>query len=193
MTKRLVLAGLAGGVAMFVWTSVAHLLLPLGETGVKEMPNEQAVLTSMQASIGQASGFYYFPGMGIGPDATSEQKRAAMQHYDQKTAVSPSGILIYTPPPSKSMTPGRLGTELCNEFLQALLLAFLIAQTKLVSFGSKVGFATVVGVLAALPTNVSYWNWYGFPTNYTVAYMAIQIFGFLCAGLAIAPIMKRAA
>jgi len=36
--KRVFLAGLLGGVAMFMWTSLAHVVLPIGETGVQEIP-----------------------------------------------------------------------------------------------------------------------------------------------------------
>jgi hypothetical protein len=37
--------------------------------------------------------------------------------------------------------------------------------------------------LAAIASNVSYWNWYGFPYVYTAGYMFIQIIGFLCVGI----------
>ena len=37
---RIFLAGLLGGIAMFIWTSIAHMALPLGDTGVREIPNE---------------------------------------------------------------------------------------------------------------------------------------------------------
>ena len=33
MTKRIFLAGLLGGIAMYVWTAIAHMVLPLGEAG----------------------------------------------------------------------------------------------------------------------------------------------------------------
>jgi hypothetical protein len=35
MTKRILLAGLLGGLAMFIWQSVAHVVLPLGEAGIQ--------------------------------------------------------------------------------------------------------------------------------------------------------------
>ena len=41
MGKRVVLAGLLGGVAMFMWMSLAHVVLPIGETGVQEIANER--------------------------------------------------------------------------------------------------------------------------------------------------------
>src|SRR5579872_2348251 len=74
LMKKVLLAGLLGAIAMFVWTFLAHQILPLGEAGVKEIPNEAPVLSAMRSSIGNASGFYLFPGMGLGPNATSQQK-----------------------------------------------------------------------------------------------------------------------
>jgi len=44
---RIVLAGVIGGIAIFVWTSVAHIALPPGQGGIGEMPNESAVLSAM--------------------------------------------------------------------------------------------------------------------------------------------------
>ena len=84
MTKRTFLAGLLGAIAMFVWTSLAHMVLPLGHTGIKEIPNEQAILTAMSSTLGGASGFYFFPGMGLGPDATTQQMHDAMPQYEAK-------------------------------------------------------------------------------------------------------------
>lgn len=191
MTKRVLVAGLLGGIAMFAWTSLAHMVLPLGDAGIKEIPNEGGVLSAMHASLGETPGFYFFPGAGLGPDATMQQKRAAMDQYGQKLAANPSGILIYHPAGATPMTAGQLGTEFLTELIESLLVVFLLAQTRLTSFASKLGFVIVAGGLATIATNVSYWNWYGFPATYTAAYMTTGIVGFLCAGLVAAAVMKE--
>src|SRR6266516_6477633 len=100
MTIRTLIASVLGGIAMFIWTSIAHMALPLGEAGVREIPNEQAVLAAMQANIGGKSGLYLFTGFGLGPNATRQQRKEAMQHMGEKIASNPSGILMYH-------TPGR--------------------------------------------------------------------------------------
>jgi hypothetical protein len=174
MIKRVLLAAVLGGIAFFIWSSVAHVALPLGETGVKEIPNETSVLSAMQTSIGGTHGLYIFPGLGVGPNASRDQKNAAMRDYDQKLASVPSGFLIYHPAGEKSLIPHKLTTE------------FL-------TFASRVGIAVLMGLAAAIATNVPYWNWYGFPTNYTVAYMTIQVVGYLLAGLVAAAVLGRAA
>lgn len=79
------------------------------------------------------------------------------------------------------------------ELLEAILVVFLLAQTRIVSFASRVGFVLAAGILAAITTNISYWNWYGFPGVYTASYMLIQIVGFLLAGVAAALISPKRA
>jgi hypothetical protein len=95
---RILLAGILGGIAMFIWTSIAHMALPLGEAGINEIPNESAVLSAMQSSIGDKTGLYIFPGLGVGKNATREEKSEAMKQMQQKIAANPSGILMYHPP-----------------------------------------------------------------------------------------------
>ena len=190
MTKRVLLAGLLGGIAMYVWTSVAHLALPLGQAGIKEIPNETAVLSALRSSLGESAGLYFFPGTGLGPDATAQQKQAAMQQQEQRVATEPGGILMYNPPGALAFSPGKLIIEFVKELIQALLVVILLAQTRLASFAARLGFVVMAGVMVAIGTNVSYWNWYGFPSTYTLAYMTTDIVGFICVGLIAAAIIK---
>ncbi|MBZ5591663.1 MAG: hypothetical protein LAP39_05470 [Acidobacteriia bacterium] len=193
MTKRVFLAALLGGIAMFAWTSLAHMVLPLGDAGIKEIPSEQGVLSALHSSLGETPGFYFFPGTGLGSEATMQQKRAAMDQYGQKLAVNPSGILIYHPAGVKPMTAAQLGTEFLTELIESLLVVILLSQTRLTGFTSRLGFVIVAGMLATIATNVSYWNWYGFPATYTAAYMTTGIVGFICVGLVAAAVMKEQA
>ena len=189
---RIFLAALLGGIAMFIWTSIAHMALPLGEAGIREIPNEAAVLDAMQSNIAEKSGFYYFPGLGLGPNPTHEQKSEAMKHMNESLARHPSGVLIYHPAGTRPFKMVRyLSVEFVTELIEAFLAVFLLAQTRLTSFGARVGFVTVAGILAAIATNVSYWNWYGFPAVYTAAYMFIQVVGFLCVGLVAGLVLKK--
>ena len=194
MMKRVLLAGVLGGIAMFLWSGIAHMATSLGTVGVSDIPNEQSVLSAMQAQLGGASGLYIYPGMGLGAGATWEQQQAAMRQYDQKLAANPSGLLIYHPPGAKALTGAQLGTEFVTELIEALFLAFLLAHASLRGFGAKLGFVIVAGLMAVITTNIPYWNWYGFPMAYTANYMMTQIVGYIVAGLvAIAVLGKNVA
>ena len=188
---KIVLAGAVGGIAMFIWTSIAHMALPLGEAGISEIPNESAVVSAMQSSIGEQTGLYIFPGPGVGKNATRQEKNEAMKHMGEKMATNPSGILMYHAP-GRPMAFGRwLGIEFGTELLEAILVVFLLAQTSIASFAGRVGFVLVAGILASIATNVSYWNWYGFPCVYTASYMLIQIIGFFLVGIVAAFVLRK--
>ena len=70
MARRILLSGLLGGLAMFVWTSLTHIVLPLGEFGVQEIPDDAALLNAMHAKLGESTRLYLFPGFGLAPDAS---------------------------------------------------------------------------------------------------------------------------
>jgi hypothetical protein len=190
---KLLVAGILGGIVMFIWTSIAPMALPLGEAGIGEIPNESAVLSSMQCTIGEQSGLYVFPGPGVGKNATRQEKNDAMKHMVEKMAANPSGILMYHAP-GRPFTFGKwLGIEFGTELFEAILVVFLLAQTRITTFAGRVGFVLVAGILAAITTNVSYWNWYGFPSAYTAGYMFIQIAGFFLVGIVAALVLPRRA
>jgi len=190
MSTRAILAAILGGIAMFIWSFIAHDLLPLGETGIHQFENEAPMLDALKSNLGDAPGLYHFPGHGAGPNATRQEKSEAIKRAIEKAATGPSGILIYHP--TRQFAFGKLlGVEFATELLEAILVIFLLAQTRIESFGGRVGFVLVAGILAAITTNIPYWNWYGFPSNYTAAYMLIEIVGFLCAGVVAALLLSK--
>jgi uncharacterized membrane protein YkgB len=188
---KILLAGILGGTAMFIWTSLAHMVLPLGEAGIGEIPNESAVLSAMQGNIRDQTGLYIFPGLGPGKNASQQEKNEAMKHMAEKIAANPSGILMYHAP-GRPFTLGKsLGIEFATELLEAILVVVLLAQTGIACFAGRLGFVLVAGILASITTNVSYWNWYGFPEVYTASYMLIQIIGFFLVGIVAAFVLRK--
>ena len=182
MSGRVLLAGILGGIAMFIWSFVAHDLLPLGEIGMRQFDNEDHILDTLKTDLGDAAGIYHFPGHMAGPNATRQERAEAIKRAMEKAASGPSGILIYHS--SRQFSFGKLlGVEFATELLEAILAVFLLSQTGIRSFGGRIGFVLVVGILAAMTTNIPYWNWYGFPSNYTAAYMFTEIVGFLLVGI----------
>ncbi|HWC19582.1 MAG TPA: hypothetical protein VG498_21395 [Terriglobales bacterium] len=191
MAKRILLAGVLGGLAMFLWASLAHMVLGTGSVGIKDIPNEQAILAVMKANLAQ-DGFYFFPGMRLAPGASRAEQSAAMNAYEEKIESGPSGILIYHPTGQRALTAGKLGTELGTNVLQGILAAILLSfATGIGGYVQRVGFVMIAGLMAGITTNVSYWTWYGFPANYTIAYVFTEVMGYVCIGLVAAAIIKQ--
>jgi hypothetical protein len=184
---RVLIAGLLGGLAMFVWTSISHVLTPLGFIGFSQMPAEQAVIDTAHASIGDKSGLYIFP-------YADPNDPKMMEIVTEKSKTGPSGLVVYhAPGEGAEMMPGTLVAEFLKETAQALIAAFLVSLMIPLGFAMRVGAVVLIGVSAAIATNVSYWIWYGFPLDYTLAQIFIELVGAAFAGVAIAYWLGRKA
>jgi hypothetical protein len=182
---RVLIAGLLGAVAMFIWTSIAHVATPLGQIGFHQVPGEAAVLSAMRGAIGERGGLYFFPWTDMNAPDAMEKAAEAMK-------TNPSGLLLYTPAggASTNMTP-QLVAEFLKQLAQALIAAWIVAQ--LAGFARRALAVALIGVSASFATNVSYWNWYGFPLDYTMAQIFIEIVSGVLAGVVIAYWLGRAA
>src|SRR2546423_14429034 len=150
---RILLAGLLGAVAMFAWTAIAHMALPLGEAGVENTTNDESLLSELKSTVKNKDGLYIYPTMGLPPDATHAQQSAAMEKYPEKLEKNPSGFFIFHPAGSRPMNMGKyLTIEFITELCEALLVVWLLAQTRIVTFGGRVGFFTAAGWEAARST-----------------------------------------
>ncbi|HEY6252503.1 MAG TPA: hypothetical protein VI685_21315 [Candidatus Angelobacter sp.] len=191
MAKRVLLAGILGGILMFLWGGLWHDQLPTGLAGLRSLPSEQAVVNVLKANVPEP-GMYLFPGFGVPDDAPFAQKKAAMQNLEKNPTKGPEGVLIYSPV-GIALSAKMLVTEATTNIIQALLVAFLLAQTGLKRFSSRLGFAFVLGLVAALTTNISLWNFYQFPTAWIVGQISFLIIGYFLVGIVVAAIVKTGA
>lgn len=188
MTMRILIAGILGGILLFVWGGLYHDLLPFGEVGLKELPNDQAVVNTLKANI-PGAGMYLFPTTGLPSDATHAQRMAKMEEVNKRVATGPQGVLIYRPI-GRPLSAGMLVTECLTNILQALIIAFLLAKIGARRFASRLGFAFVIGLVAAITTNISLWNWYGFPSAWIISNIVYVVIGYFIVGLVTAAIVK---
>jgi hypothetical protein len=194
MGKRILLGGVVGSIVIFLVSSVWHMVAGLGEIGVQNVPNEEAVLAVMRSSI-QAPGFYFFPGLETSPGMTKEQKQAAEKKWNEKYRVGPTGILIYRPGGEDFKFGKLLTVQFGIGALAAFVVAWLLglAAGGLPSFGARAMVVVLIAVFATVVTDLPYWNWYGFPCNYTLAHMAGAVVCWGITGLAMAAVVKRPA
>ncbi len=192
MTKRNLLTGALAGVAMFFWGFISHAVLGLGDAGIRELNGEEKILAALRDNI-KEPGFYFFPGGGGARTApTAAQRDAAMKAWQDRFKAGPWGIMIYHPEGTVPMSPGQLMLQALTDVVLGVLLALLLAKVSasLTSFGARITFIAVIGLIAGIALLVPYWNWYGFPTNFTVASLADQLIGFCAAGLILAALIK---
>ena len=154
--NRIFLAGLLGGIALFIWTHIAYTALPLGLTGLRKLPNETAVLDALQNNLAENSGIYLFPGLWLGPNPPDE-KAEATNGFAEKVARYPSGILMYNAAGSRSVAMSRrLLVEFLTALAQAVLAVLLLSRTRHKRFGARATFALQVDASAPIAPSVSH-------------------------------------
>lgn len=193
MLKRIVLSGVVGAVVVFLMSSIFHMATQLGEVGIKDMPNEDAVASSLRGAVHEA-GFYVFPGMNMSPGRSKEQVAADNAAYMAKYKQGPNGIMIYSPG-GEDINFGKL---LLNQFLfglvGALLLAWVLQVTaSATTYGTRVLIVIAAGLFGGVVYSLPYWNWYNFPTNYITSEISTMVISWAVAGLAMAAISKKTA
>jgi len=189
MTKRILLAGILGGLVLFVWEFVAHMMLPLGEAGMKGLTNETAVIAALKEQV-KEDGLYFFPAGGWSSDMTADQKRQAMEKAQAMMANGPGGLLLIHPNGMVGMTGGQLGTQCAGDIASMLLAAFVVAQVGAAAFGSRFLIAMLLSLLPAFRSHIPLWNWYAFPGTYTAAQITIDVVGFAAGGAIVAKMVQ---
>jgi hypothetical protein len=189
---RLLLAGVLAGLAIFVWGMLSHMALGIGEMAVKTLPNEAAVLAALNENV-KEPGFYLYPLGGMG-DPQQASQEATMQQYEQLYKTQPHGVLVLTPPNGQSFNfPKLLINELISNLLSGLIAAWLLslALSSLSSFIGRVVFVALLGLSTTVAIDVSYWNWYDFPTKYLVSSFLDNTLGFALAGVVLAWMFRQ--
>lgn len=187
------LAALLGAVAIFVWFAVAHMFTPLGMAGIDYLPNEAPVSDALASSIGPAPGMYMFPTGGLTKQSSHAEQEKGMERMMEEMKTKPSGLIVYKPAGTTFSFAKCLAVEFLTDFAITLIAVLLLAQTRIATFAGRVGFVVLIGVLAAISSNVPHWNWYGFSGTYALANMFMAIVAMFFAGLVIAAIYKPTA
>jgi hypothetical protein len=182
---KMLLASFVAAIVMFIWGGLAHMVLGLGETGIKELPNEEAVITALQANLTEP-GFYFFPGLGMTPEMGKEEQKAAMEKWAARYQAGPNGILVYHPVGEQAMSIRQFLVQILTYWMGALIAAFLLSKAmagRQMGFWQKVFFVGLIGLAAGVTAKVPEWNWYRFPSSFIIAAIVDGFVAFLVGGL----------
>ena len=183
--KRILIAGIVGGLIMFVWGILANAVIPLHTPSQHSIPNEDAVVTALQTNL-SAPGVYLFPGM------PADRQQSTMDAYIQKYKRGPLGMIIYRPEGADPLMIGQMITGLILALISGILAAwFLSRSTAMMSkYLSRVIYCGMLGVFVTFFIHLNDWNWYYYPLDFTTANIADTLISWLLAGLGIGAIIK---
>jgi hypothetical protein len=183
---KILFGGVVAGIVLFFWGFLAHMLLPLGEMGLQSIAHEDDLTAAMKKDV-REPGLYFVPGR----DMSKSQSQEEMEAHAAKISKGPYGFMVIYPDGRDVSLSKRLPIELGTNVVCALLAAILVSQLR-PGFLVRVGCVTLVGILASIMTQVPYWNWYGFPTDFTLAQIVEHTAGWFLVGLVLALIVRPA-
>jgi hypothetical protein len=166
--KALIKGGLLGGLAMFIWGTISWTVLPWRRTSFRTFTDENAVAQILMANAPRR-GVYVLPNPFRAGSLPVDGPQAFVT-FDERR------------PDSR----GRpLGGGLLIHLLGAVCLTWLLVQAKLGYWG-RVASATAAGLFAGVVSDLPNWNWWNFPTGYTVVSVLDHTLAGFLAGLVIA-------
>jgi hypothetical protein len=178
---RIIIAGLLGGLVIFIWGAISHMALPLGEVGMAESKNEDAVLSVLKENMPKP-GVYILPGLSSAQ--MSDEKAVAA--YQAKSVVQPHAFIVYQSQgrDSTQMNQNLLHEYICNTI--AALFAAVILALGTFTFAKRVLLSIGLGIFSWITVSAPYWNWYRFPQDFSLANLAMLVSAWFLAGLAMA-------
>lgn len=183
---RILLAGIVGGLLIFVCGAIAHVGFNLESRKLKDIPQEQRLMEMVEKSKLEA-GIYAFPGFeeGMklsGPDRTQFEKDLAVRYKK-----GPSGILLVAPTGEEPMGGYQLGGELVSNWIIATLAAWIMAHfsTAATFLQRWLGFL-LLAPISWFSLSDSYHLWYRFPQGFILDGLIVALVEWGVAGLAMA-------
>jgi hypothetical protein len=189
MKKRILLAGLLGGLTLFAWGAVSHMVFQLEESAMSAAPpppGDRQIMDAVSATFPE-DGIFMLPG----GDMSMKSDEAAMEEWDARWRKGPRGILAVDHGDARTFPVMLLGEVLWDVVLAtvaAILLA--CASASCCAWWCRTLFVTGLGLIASFRT-MQHWNWFHFPCGYTTVQVVDALIGFTLMGLVLAAIVRK--
>jgi hypothetical protein len=188
MWLRILIAGIIGGILVFLMGFVAHAFLELQGRAFQNIPEGETFVDQLKARS-LKPGLYWFPDMPMGAD---QNDKAKMDEANARYKSGPAGMLLVVPTGNDMMTLQTLGLEFATDVVAALLAAWIVSLISVdVGFGRRWLAVVVMGAFAWFSLTTSYGIWYHFPHTFVHDEFLCALLEWSVAGVAIAAIVRR--
>ncbi len=172
-TGKLLLAAILGGLAMFIWGAVSHMMLPTYNGALQKFTHEDAVTQAIIANA-PTSGTYFLPNVQSVPlEASKEEKKVAEDAVMEKSMKGPSVFAFVRVGEFGSWFP-RLGGELAAGILAVLVLGWMRLRMGVTRYSDRVMASVCIGVLVILSMTMLHQNWYDAGWAFVIAEQLIR-------------------
>lgn len=172
MIKNILIAGLLGGLVIFVWLVLSRGPIPLSGDIPQPIPNDKELHTTLTETIPEP-GLYYLPG-------GSEENQALYDDYGNEPL-----FMITNTGRTPNAFMGQFLFELLGIFIAPMIAAWMLSMTSekiLSTYSRRVLFVTVLGLFLALYGDIGSEK----PVSFTLLSSIGSLVTWALAGLVIA-------
>ena len=180
--NKLIVPSLIAAVVVFIWMFISWAVIGWHNVDIKNLPNGDVLAEQMNESINEP-GIYIYPGHPEGGDDTD------MEEWTSKYKAGPLvNFMVYHPEGSDPMNPMNFIKSFIINFIAAFIAGVLLMMTlaQNPSFWRRVIFVTLLGLFAGFIGPFMDWNWWSFPTGYTIVEVVDYCLTWFFAGLVLA-------
>ncbi len=189
--KRIAIAGVAGGIVVFIWSFVSWMFIPWHQ--MEQLPGESAIAEAMRKAE-VPSGAYFLPYVDQKAltAMTPEDRKAAEDAWEEAHRRGPVALIMYESEGSSPMPIMGFITGIILDVVIAAIAAFLLsmAAPAIPSFVGRVLFIVLLGFYTAVGSNLMDWNWMNYPLGFSLQLAGDSIVTSLLLGLVLAVIIK---
>jgi hypothetical protein len=186
MNVRMLMAGVLGGVILFLWGFLAWVVLPVHKPTMHEIPGQDSLIAALHSALPQ-KGVYPFPSMSMKSPSPEETKQ-----WEERYRKGPIGMIVYDPAGSEPMMPKQMAIGFIINIISAFFVAWFLARSTAMqaSYLKRVAYCGMYGIFIVAASTLVMWNWFGEPGDWVTGLIIDNIVGWALAGFGIAALMK---
>ena len=183
--KRMLLASLAGAAVAFVWSNISWMAFTWHFLDFRSFSDPIPVTKSVMEQTPD-SGIYMLPNAHVEDHGDPEKH----EEWMGKAVKGPYAYMVINREGIKVNMGAQMAFMFLLQFVTAVLLTFLLAQTQIKSVLNRAVFVSLAAIIGGMFVFLSNWSWWGFPIATTlIGILDMEITWFL-SGLAIGKIYK---
>lgn len=189
--KRILLASVASGLALFLWGFLSWVALPWHNMTFHDLRDEARVAEALRAELPK-TGTYFIPWINQAQMQDAAASEKAMAEMTDRHRQGPVAQIFFLAEGAEPMAPPVLLRGVVIDILIGLVAATLVGLTlgPNSTYARRFGVVMCSGLITVLMTHVTDWNFLYRPIDYTIVMCADHLVCAAVVGAVVAAIVK---
>lgn len=187
---RVFFGGIVGGIVAFVWAFVSWGVLPWHSWAINKFKNPDFVTWVVKENA-TVDGVYMAPYTQT--DDVNLTPGEIKQEIEQQEAAMKKGPYVFAQVRTKGMDPSHPSLYIYSfltQFAGAFLISWLLYKVVDTSYGGRLFFVTMIGLIVGVLGLLPDWNWFGAGYKFTLIMMADYLIQWFIVGIFLAAFVK---